>query len=65
MFDLAWEDYQQKTFEANFTCHHFTLLKHNGTRWVPKQDFKLRVQPQQTLFDNLLLNNQYEKLVLR
>lgn len=65
MFDLAWEDYQQKTFEANFTCHHFTLLKHNGTRWVPKQDFKLRAQPQQTLFDNLLLNNQYETLVLR
>lgn len=67
-FDLAWEDYQQKTFEANFTCTHFTLLKHNGTRWVTKQDFKLRAQPQQTLFDNLIVQlpkNQSKTLALK
>lgn len=52
-FALAWENYQQKTFEADFKCTQFSLLKHAGGKWVNMQDFKLRGLPQQTLFDDL------------
>ncbi|WP_169303407.1 2'-5' RNA ligase family protein [Pedobacter cryophilus] len=52
-FDLAWEEYQHKTFEAHFTCTHFTLLKHTGIKWITVQDYKLRGCPIQTLFDHL------------
>ena len=61
-FDLAWEDYQQKTFEANFTCTHFTLLKHTGVKWISMQNFKLKAHPQQTLFDDLISNFYLEKV---
>lgn len=66
-FELAWEDYQQKTFEADFTCTHFTLLKHTGVKWINMRDFKLRGLPQQTLFDNLIVQfpiNQSKTLAL-
>ena len=53
-FDLAWEEYQQKTFEANFTCTYFTLLKHTGIKWITVQDYKLRGCPTPTLFDHLI-----------
>jgi len=60
-FDLAWEDYQQKTFEADFNCTHFTLLKYTGIKWIIMQDFKLRGLPQQTLFDDIITLTSEEK----
>jgi len=60
-FDLAWGDYQQKTFEASFTCTHFTLLKHTGITWMNVRDFKLKGLPQQTLFDDVNMFNAKEK----
>jgi hypothetical protein len=53
MFNLAREDYQQKTFEANLTCNYFINIITQGR--YRKKILKLRAKPKQTLFDNLIV----------
>jgi len=40
-FRKAWEEFMNKTFEAEFVVNELTLLKHNGRNWDIHQQFKL------------------------
>jgi len=39
-FYLMMEEYRNKSFEANFLCNSFFLLKHTGKSWLPYKEFK-------------------------
>jgi 2'-5' RNA ligase len=41
-FEEAWEEFREKTFDDNFIVDHFTLLRHNGKRWEPINDFAFK-----------------------
>lgn len=41
-FHLAWQNYEQKSFEENWMHENLCLLKHNGQRWEPFKWFPLR-----------------------
>ena len=42
-FYLAYEEYKNKSFEANFTANSFFLLKHTGKVWLPFKEFLFKV----------------------
>jgi hypothetical protein len=35
-----WEDYKVKSFNDNFNCQSFSLLKHQKDEWVVLQEFR-------------------------
>ena len=35
MFQAAWEEFKDRTFEASFVCENLTVLKHDGHYWQP------------------------------
>lgn len=40
-FRKAWEEFEAKTFEAEFVVNELTLLKHNGRTWDIHRQFKM------------------------
>lgn len=40
-FQEAWLEFSQKQFAATFTATQFCLLRHDGQRWHPYQNFAL------------------------
>ena len=38
-FYKAWEEYKSKSFSETFTCHSFSLLKHQKEEWVVLKEF--------------------------
>ncbi|SMO58114.1 2'-5' RNA ligase family protein [Solitalea koreensis] len=38
-FEKAWPEFEQAHFEANWTCHSFHLLKHDGKQWQRFREF--------------------------
>ena len=40
-FELAWQEFQSKTYYKKFLVDKFWLLKHDGKRWQPLHPFKL------------------------
>jgi 2'-5' RNA ligase len=41
-YQRAWEEFQQKNFQAEFIADKVALLKHNGRVWKVHQEFKLQ-----------------------
>lgn len=41
-YQLAWEEFREKNFKAEFTADKIALLKHNGKVWNVHKEFKLR-----------------------
>jgi len=41
-YQRAWEEFQQKNFQAEFIADKVALLKHNGRVWKVHQEFKLK-----------------------
>jgi 2'-5' RNA ligase len=39
LYYKAIEEYRQKTFDAEFLCNSFCLLKHTGKHWLVKEEF--------------------------
>ena len=39
VFYKIWEEFQHKTFEHNFPCHSFCLLKHTDHKWESYKEF--------------------------
>lgn len=39
MFLKAWEEFSVRKFEGNWPVNSFTLLKHDGSRWIPLKEF--------------------------
>ena len=39
---LAWGEYENKSFQAEFIADKFALLKHNGRVWKVHQEFQLQ-----------------------
>ena len=42
-FSLAWAEYKDKEFQAQFEAKKLTLLKHNGKFWEEFMDFALSI----------------------
>ena len=38
-YELAWQDFQTKTYQRTFEVTSITLLKHDGQRWQIHQNF--------------------------
>jgi 2'-5' RNA ligase len=49
-FPVMWTAYKNKKFKRNFMASHFTLLKHNGEKWLPLQNFDLMKSEDLSLF---------------
>jgi 2'-5' RNA ligase len=41
-FKAAWPEFRDRSFQADFTAHHLTLLSHNGQRWNIHREFPFR-----------------------
>jgi len=41
-YQMAWEEFQQKNFEAEFVADKMALLKHDGRVWKVFEEFKLQ-----------------------
>ncbi|HEY5746715.1 MAG TPA: 2'-5' RNA ligase family protein [Chryseolinea sp.] len=41
-YQRAWEEFQQKNFEAEFVADKMALLKHDGRVWKVYEEFKLQ-----------------------
>ncbi len=40
-FNLAWQEFRDKSLHFEFVADHLTLLLHNGQRWTIAADFSL------------------------
>jgi len=40
-YQLAWDEFKEKNFQAEFVADKFALLKHNGKVWKVLQEFNL------------------------
>jgi 2'-5' RNA ligase len=40
-FHEAWEEFRKRKFEGEFKVDKFTLLKHDGNKWVVFKEFEL------------------------
>ena len=40
-FKKAWNTFQEKKYEATFTAENFTLLRHDGKKWIAWKNFRL------------------------
>jgi 2'-5' RNA ligase len=49
-FPVMWAEYKNKKFKRAFVADHFTLLKHNGEKWLPFQNFELQKPEDLSLF---------------
>lgn len=38
-FEVAWKEFNERKYEANFKVSEIILLKHTGTVWVPYANF--------------------------
>lgn len=41
-FELAWQEFQSKTYQETFLVDKFWLLKHDGKRWQPLHVFNFK-----------------------
>jgi 2'-5' RNA ligase len=41
-YQLAWEEFKSKNFQAEFIADKITLLKHTGKVWEIHQEFDLK-----------------------
>ncbi len=41
MFHKAWEEFRDKSFNANFLVESIALLRHDGDRWNVIEEFRL------------------------
>ena len=39
-YDLAWQDFQSRTYQREFTVNNISLLKHDGQRWQVFKNFE-------------------------
>lgn len=41
VFYKVWEEYRAKSYQAEFTCNYFSLLKHQKDHWTVLKNFAL------------------------
>lgn len=62
-FEIAFAEYQGKTFYEKFICNKFILFKRDGKQWHNIEEFKLSGMPEITLFDNNYINPEKQQLI--
>lgn len=50
VFPKLWSVYKNRKFKRSFTIDRFTLLKHDGKKWQPFQEFYFKKQKEVSLF---------------